>query len=119
MSQNPINLAVRFALEICMLVALGMWGRQQQEGWKGIVLAILLPLIAASLWGIFRPAGDPGKGLVNTPGIIRLLIEVLLFSTAVWATFDLNHKTAGLVFGIVLVLHYALSYDRVLWLIKN
>ena len=119
MSQNPINLAVRFALEIIMLVALGMWARQQQTGWKGVLLAILLPLVAASLWGIFRTQGDHGKGLVDTPGVIRLLMELFLFSAAVWALYDLNHKTSALVFAITLMIHYLVSYDRVLSLIKG
>lgn len=119
MSQNPINLIVRFALEIVMLVVLGMWGRQQFSGWKGILLAILLPVVAAAMWGIFRTQGDHGKGLVDTPGIIRLLIELFLFGAAVWALYDMNHKPASLALGVVLLLHYLLSYDRVVFLLMG
>jgi len=119
MSNNPINLVVRFALEIVMLIALGMWGRQQLEGWKGILLAILLPVIAAALWGIFRTPEDHGKGLIDTPGLIRLAMEVILFAVAVWALYATDHKTAAWVFGIVLLIHYAVSYDRVMLLLKN
>lgn len=119
MSQNPINLIVRFALEIVILVALGMWGAGRFEAWKGIVMAILLPLAAAAVWGIFRTSGDHGHGLVNTPGIIRFAIEVILFCAAAWCLYDLGHKTSSMGFAAVALLHYIISYDRVWFLLTG
>ena len=117
MSQNPINLIVRFALEIVILVALGMWGKSQAEGWKGVALAILLPVAAAALWGIFRTPADHGKGLVETAGYIRLLIELGLFAAAAWAFWDMGYKTSSMGFAAVVILHYIISYDRVVFLL--
>src|ERR1700742_4156625 len=47
------NLAVRFALELCMLAALGYTGFQLGDGIAtGTALAVALPLAAAIVWGV-------------------------------------------------------------------
>jgi hypothetical protein len=121
MSQNPINLSIRFALEILALVALGAWGRAQFQGGLGIALMILIPLLAAAAWGIFNVKGDPsrsGKAPVPVPGIVRLALELLFFISAAWALFTLN-PTYGWIFGLVVLVHYIFSYDRILWLLER
>jgi hypothetical protein len=121
MSQNPLNLAVRFALEILALVAFGAWARIQFIGVIGFALMILLPVIAAVAWGTFNVKGDPsrsGKAPVPVPGIVRLLLELTFFGFATWALFTLN-PTYGWIFGAVTLLQYILSYDRIFWLLKR
>jgi hypothetical protein len=51
MSQNPINLAVRFLLELVGLYAFGLWGWTQHAGFLRYLLVIGLPVVAAALWG--------------------------------------------------------------------
>ena len=53
------------------------------------------------------------------PGIVRLLLELAFFHPAPWAIVASGLQTAGYLFGIVVVIHYLLSYDRIAWLIKN
>jgi hypothetical protein len=53
MSNHPVNLALRFFLEL------------------------------AAAWGTFRVPDDPGKPPVQVPGWVRLLLEVVFFGTAV------------------------------------
>jgi len=121
MSQNPLNLAVRFLLEILALLALGAWARARFPGALGFVLMILVPLLAATAWGIFNVKGDPsrsGKAPAPVPGIVRLLLELAFFGSATWALFSLN-TTFGWIFGAVTLLHYILSYDRIAWLLKR
>ena len=121
MSQNPINLTIRFALELLALVALGAWAKTQYSGVMGYVLMILIPLWAAILWGLFNVKGDPSrsrKAPVPVPGLIRLLLELSIFGSATWALFPLN-PTYGWIFGAVTLMHYILSYDRILWLLKR
>ena len=121
MGQNPINLAVRFLLEIIALVALGAWAKAQFPGALGIVLMIVIPLLAAAAWGTFNVEGDPsrsGKAPVPVPGIIRLLVELAILGSATWALFTLN-PTYGWIFGIVTLVHYILSYDRIIWLLER
>lgn len=121
MSQNPLNLAIRFLLEILALVAIGAWARAQFPGFPGLLLMILLPLLAASAWGVFNVKGDPsrsGKAPVPVPGAVRLLLEFAFFGSATWALFRLN-PTYGWIFGAVALAHYLLSYDRIRWLLER
>ena len=121
MSQNPLNLAVRFLLEILALVAFGAWAKAQFLGTPGFILMILIPLLAATIWGVFNVKGDPsrsGKAPVSVPGLVRLLIELVFFGCATWALFTLN-PTYGWTFGLVTLLHYLFSYDRIGWLLKR
>jgi hypothetical protein len=79
MSNNPINLILRFLLEIAILFSLGYWGWTQQQGVLRYVLAIGLPIIAAVIWGTVRVPGDAshsGTARVPVPGTLRLIIRL-------------------------------------------
>ncbi len=120
MSSHPINLAVRFLLEVAALLAIGYWGWSTGSGVLRFVLAPGLPLIAAILWGTFRVPNDPsssGKAPVPIPGILRLLLELALFAFATWALYDAGAVQLSWILGLVVVVHYALSYDRIRWLV--
>lgn len=125
MSRNPLNLGLRFLLELVMLYALGLWGWTQHQGAIRYLWVIGLPFLAAVLWGTFRIPEDSsanGRALVPVPGWVRLLLEALLFGAATWAFFASKASgavTAGWVFGGVTLLHYILSYDRILWMLKH
>ncbi len=121
MSQHPLNLALRFLLELCILVALGYWGWTRDIGaWRNL-LAVVLPVAAAILWGTFRwpheTAGSP-RSPVPIPGWLRLLMEVVLFALAIWGLHEAGATLASAVFALVTLFHYAISYDRVLVMIR-
>ena len=87
MASHPLNSIVRFLLEVVAIVSFGIWGYHQSDTGLKILLAILLPLGFATLWGVFAVKDDPsrsGKTVVNTPGILRLLLELGLFGAAAW-----------------------------------
>jgi len=119
MGSHPINLALRFLLEIGALLALGAWGWQKSEGLVRFVLAFGIPAFAAALWATFRVPGDPGAAPVAVSGILRLMFELGLFAVAIWALYSIQAVTLAWIFAIVVVLHYIASYDRVLWLLKR
>ena len=122
MSQNPINLAVRFLLELAALAALGFWGWTQHTGVLQYLLVIGLPLFAAFMWGTFHVPADAsanGKAPIPIAGWLRLLLEAVLFSFGTWCLFSAGAETAGWVFGGISLIHYILSYDRILWLLKQ
>jgi hypothetical protein len=119
MGQNPINLALRFFLELAALYFIGYWGWTQHAGVLRYLLAIGLPLLAAVIWGVFRVPGDGGAPRVRVPGIVRLLIEVVFFGFAIWGLFDAGGTTAGWIFGGITLFHYLISYDRIAWLLKQ
>ena len=122
MSQNIVNLAVRFLLELTALYAFGRWGwSQRTDAWR-YLLMIGLPFIAATLWGVFRVPSDTsanGNAVVAVPGWVRLLFEVAFFSFATYCFFASGLNNAGWAFGIITLLHYLTSYDQILWLLKS
>ena len=122
MSKHPLNSAVRVLLELVAIVSFSIWGYHQSETGTRILLAILLPLGFAALWGVFAVKNDPsrsGKTVIQTPGIIRLLLELGLFGAAAWMLLDLDCSLVALVFGLSVAIHYIFSFDRIAWLLKK
>lgn len=122
MGSHPINLAVRLLLEIVALLSVGMWGWKQNDGWLRFVLAFGIPILLAAIWGTFAVPDDPsrsGEAPIVTPGVIRLGIELCFFAFAAWAIYDMKFNKLSLVFGVVVAVHYLLSYDRITWLISQ
>ncbi len=122
MGTNPINLALRFILEIIALVVFGYWGSSLSEGFLRIILTISFPLIAAALWGTFAVLNDPsrsGKAPFPVSGFIRLILEIAFFALATIALFLIGSQTYAQIFGAVAIFHYLLSYDRIAWLLRQ
>jgi hypothetical protein len=122
MASHPLNLAVRFLLEIAALVALGYWGFGQHTGIWRVVLGIGLPVIAAAAWGILAVPGDrsrSGNALVPVPGWVRLVLELALFVLAAWAMYDAGSPALAWILAGIATIHYAVSYDRIAWLLRQ
>lgn len=122
MGSHPINLAFRFLLEMAALVSVGIWGWRQSNEWLQYILAIGLPIMLAALWGTFAVPGDPsrsGKTLIATPGVLRLIIEVGVFAFAAWSLYDIGVIKMSLAFGVIVLIHYIVSYDRIRWLMAH
>ncbi len=111
--RNLLNLAVRFLLEMLALVSLAYWGWVLGTGWTRPLLALLLPLAGATVWGVFRVPGDPGNAPVAVTGPVRLGIEAAVFGGSVWIQAHYLSGRIAFFFAAVLVLHYAFDYDRV------
>jgi predicted Na+-dependent transporter len=122
MGSHPINLTIRFLLELTALIAMGTWGWKQNDGWQQFALVVLVPIVAAAIWGTFAVPEDPsrsGNAPIPVHGMIRLVIELAFFAFAAWALNDFASTKLSLIFGIVVVLHYAVSYDRIMWLLTQ
>lgn len=122
MSKNPVNLALRFLMEFVALLTFGKWGYSLSGTWTAILLAIFMAAMFAGLWGVFAVRDDPsrsGKTVVPTSGPVRLVLELALFGAATWMLFNLGFNTPAWIYGAVVILHYALSWDRIAWLLKQ
>lgn len=118
---HPANLALRFILELAALIAIGIGAYDLASGLLAWVLAIGLPLIAAVAWATFNVPGDEsrsGAAPVVVPGVVRLAVEIVVFTTAVVLLWPLSSLAAGLL-GAGVVIHYLLSIDRIRWLLDN
>lgn len=122
MGLHPINLTIRFLLEMSALVSAGMWGLEQSDGWLRFVLMIGIPILLAAIWGVFAVPNDPsrsGNAPIVTSGIIRFAIETGFFLFATWSLYDMGLNKLSLIFGVIVVLHYIISYNRIKWLLSQ
>lgn len=118
MAQHPVNLAIRFLLEIVALIALALWGWRTHDGAIRVLWALGPPLAAALIWGVFRVPNDPGAAPVAVPGWLRLLLELLFFASAVLALRAAGWPLPAVILAGIVIVHYLLSYDRILWLLR-
>jgi hypothetical protein len=121
-SYHPLNLALRFILEMAALASLAIWGYTNFAPEFKIFTAILAPLLFALIWGIFAVRGDPsrsGKTVVPTPGTIRLMIELILFMLSILSLFVSGYRVLSFIFAAFFLLHYILSAGRIRWLIRQ
>jgi hypothetical protein len=119
MGSNPINLAFRFLLELTTLFALGKWGWSLSANWMSYILAVAFPAVAMVIWAVFAVADDPsrsGASPVPVSGIARLLIEFTFFGIGAWALYTTGQAQMATDMAILVVLHYLISYDRIIWL---
>jgi hypothetical protein len=122
MGTHPVNLAVRFLLEMSALFIMGLWGWHRRDDGFRIVIALAIPLLAAVLWGTFAVPNDPsrsGSAPIAVSGMLRLALECGFFAFATWALSDLKFGRLTVIFGAAVVVHYALSYDRIRWIIEQ
>ena len=120
MGSHPINLVFRFLLELTALATFGVWGWEAGEGFGRFIFAFGIPVIGAVVWGIFAVPNDPsrsGKAPIPVHGILRLIIELVIFAVAIWMLFNMDSLLLGRLLGVAVVTHYLLSMDRILWLI--
>ncbi|HVM31346.1 MAG TPA: YrdB family protein [Candidatus Limnocylindrales bacterium] len=113
------NEVLRFLLEIAALVAMGIWGWNAFEPPLNVLAAVGVPLAAAIIWGTFRVPDDPGRAAVPVPGPVRLAIELAFFAAAVVLLHAAGQENAALAMAGLIVLHYALGYQRVEWLLRG
>lgn len=122
MSYHPINLALRFLLELTVLFAAVYWGWVTSGEWSRYLWAIFLPLILAAVWGIFAVPHDPsrsGKTVVAVPGWTRLVIELFFFALGFWFIHGSIGPLVANIFSVIVFAHYVVSYERIKWLLKQ
>jgi hypothetical protein len=73
-SVRTANLGLRFALELALLVGVGWWGGHVLGWWA----AVLLPLVAAVVWGAFLSP----RARWTIPRPARLVLELFIFALA-------------------------------------
>jgi len=122
MGSHPINLLVRFLLELLALLAIGLWGWNSADGLFRYILVIAAPIIAAAFWGVFAVPNDPsrsGSAPIPIPGWLRLILELTIFILAAAALFETGYHRGAYVYLVLVAIHYGFSYDRILWLVSG
>ena len=122
MGYHPINLGFRFLLELGGFAAFVIWGHGLIDGFWGWALGVGAGVAAFAVWGVFNVPGDEsrsGEAPVPVPGWARLGIELAYFGLAVWALEAAGRGSWAFGFGTLVVLHYAISWDRIGWLLSQ
>lgn len=116
------NLVLRFLLELAALAGLGAWAWHAAAGWWRIAFSLLIILVVTALWGIFAVPNDPsrsGAAPVPVPGALRLLLELTILFGGAYAWHLGGHALIAIVSAALIALHYALSFDRIVWLLRQ
>lgn len=119
MGSHPVNLALRFLLELAVLAAAGYWGWTDHQGVWRLVWGVGLPIALAVVWGTLRVNGDPHDALIPVPGAVRLLLELAIFVIAVVLLVAADQPRWATILGAAVAAHYVVSYDRIAWLLKQ
>jgi hypothetical protein len=102
-----VNLALRFLLELCALLALGYWGFHTGKSLiLKVVLGIGTPLMVAVVWGIFGSPDAP----VKLSASLHLLLELVIFGLPVIALYAAGKHGLSFVFGLAVVVNRLLMY---------
>jgi hypothetical protein len=113
MADSPAVLGLHLLLELAALLAVGFWGWTTHDGTQRWLWAIALPLLLATVWAVFRVPGDGGDPIVTVPGPLRLLIELGVMAIAIGLLWGSAEVAWAVVLLALVVLDYALQYDRV------
>ena len=119
---HPLNLALRFILEMSTLFMVAYWGWEGFNGWSKYFIAAGLPVLLAAIWGIFAVPNDPsrsGKTVIVTIGWMRLVIEFTFFGFGTWVLYNVGFYKIAFLFALLVVVHYSTSIDRVRWLLQR
>ena len=102
-----VNLALRFMLEMCGLVAVSYWGFQSGSGFlMKAVLGMGSPLLMAIVWGFFVSPKAP----MRVKGFRRVVLEWLIFGVAALALYDVGKPTLAIILAIVVVVNSVLNH---------
>ena len=115
------NLSLRFALELVALAGLAAGAWRLTSGAGRIAALIVVPLAAATIWGVFNVFGDPsrsGAAPVEVPGWARLVIELLILGGGVAGFAVAGRPLVATVLAVLIVFHYLASWSRIRWLLE-
>lgn len=102
---KPMNLGLRFFLELCVLAALANWGYYTARATpERIGLAIGAPLLAAAVWVAFGAPGSPLQ--VGDP--VHLVLEVVLYGAGAVALVASGHRSLAVALPVLAVLNRVL-----------
>ncbi len=102
-----LNLTLRFGLELCMLAALA-YGGYSMPAPMGlqIILAIALPVIAATIWGVFIAP----KASLPLDVAWRIVLEVALFGIACLLLVVFHHVYLAIGLAVLVVINEVLLW---------
>ena len=104
---KSVNQLIAFLLELGLFFIVGFWGFQQgQTTITQYAFAVVLPLIAIVLWGIF--AAPKSSNRLAFP--VRLIFEMGLFTLASVLLYTTGNTTSAISFGLIALINEVTAY---------
>ena len=119
---HPTNLALRFFLEIAALGGFGVLAWQSAEKWWRYLAVIATLTFLMTLWATFAVPDDPsrsGKAPIPISGLARLVLELVVLMGGAYAFYKVGFILTGIGLAALIVVHYALSGERIAWLFQH
>ena len=119
---NAANLALRFLLELAALSGFGILAWSKFDGWWRYLAVIIIVAVVMTIWGVFAVPDDPsrsGNAPIPVPGILRLVLEIAILVGGAYAFHGSGHSYVALILAALIALHYALSGERIAWLLQQ
>jgi hypothetical protein len=119
--EHPVNLAVRFLLEVAAAVGIFRLGLHLADGVVAGLLAVTLMAVGVTAWGTCNVPGDAsrsGSAPVPVPGPVRLGIELTVFTSGAAGWFIAGPRWFALTYLVATVVHHLASVDRLTWLMR-
>jgi hypothetical protein len=98
---RQLNLALKFFLELAALAAIGLFGASIAHGAAAVLLAIILPTIAAVLWGTLAAP----RARRRLPLHLRAPFELGVFAVAALALWRAGSGALAAAFTVLALLN--------------
>lgn len=96
------NLAIRFLLEVCALLALGQFGLRIGRGPAvRFIIGMGAPLLAATVWALFVAP----NASIPAPDLVRFAVEFAVFGSAVAALYVSGHPKLAIAFALIIAVN--------------
>lgn len=119
---HPANLGLRFFLELTALGGFGVLVWSSIDGyWRFLAVVIVLGTLMA-LWGVFAVPNDPsrsGSAPIPISGMMRLWLELTILLGGAVAFYGAEQIAMAVGLTFLVLLHYALSGERIAWLLQQ
>ena len=119
---HTANLALRFLLELAALGGFATLATTLSSGYFRFFSVVAVVVALAAIWATLAVPDDPsrsGDALVPIPGALRLVLELAILFGGAWALHASGYSWGGLLLSILVILHYLLWTDRIVWLFQN
>ena len=102
---KSLNLALRFLLEVCAVMAVGYWGFRTGHGTLAkLILGLGGPVLVIVVWGTFVAP----KAAVSIPEPVRFVLGLVILLAAAIALIAAGPQVLGIVFGILIIVNAVL-----------
>ncbi len=116
------NLILRFLLELAALAGFAFWAWSLTTGYWRVLEAAAIVVALGAVWATFAVPNDPsrsGNAPVPVPGMLRLILEFAVLLGGALAFHMAGYPRAGIVLAVLVLVHYALSMERITWLLQQ